>query len=1030
MISRIPPVFRLAFSLAMITLSLLFLSQSLGFAPSGIDRELEARQVIAEALAVQLSNQIGSERLDDATGVLQSVVERNERVKSVAVKDVTGSALIAFGPHAALWSLKSTERSTPTQVQVPIFYEGRPWGALQIVFVDLAGGWGGMVFGRTFLLLAAVVVVGGFIAYSIFLSNALRELNPASVIPERVERALDTLAEGLLIIDDRERIVFSNGAFAEKIGLSAQSLIGTPASSLGWLAPDRASTGPKLPWVTLLEGGELESGVEIELRTELNESYKFVVNASPIAGAGNTVRGVLATFDDVTELEQKNEELQQMLQRLEDTEKEIMRQNRELRILATHDPLTDCLNRRSFFSSLQTLFESASEDNQPLSCIMVDLDNFKAVNDKFGHAKGDEVIQMLAATLKSVSGSTDLVARYGGEEFVVITPGKTRAQALELAEAIRTSVYREASPGEDGPKVISASLGVAGMEDGPGNPNDLVDLADQSLYAAKHAGRNCVMSLGRDNSAAVVPERCNDEPLMHQLGKPASVDTVAAPVPAETPRRQSNVTALQVHEKARRAEATDTLPGRTLLLDRIGQAVERALRDDEHVAVVVVSIGAVRRITDTLGYAVGEKTLRAIASRLQATMRRADTVALVQDDPLMFGISRFGTDEFAVVMSDLKETQLIDRVLRRVVQALEEPLSVEGREFYLDPAIGVSVAPGDSRDAEMLLRCANSAMRSARRQSGRGNYRHYSEKMHREAERRMQIEQELHRALDKEELITYYQPKVDLASGEVSGMEALLRWRHPELGFVPPDQFIDVAEQIGLIGVMGDYVFDRACRQIRFWSDAGLGDVPIAVNVSPVQFIDDQLASRILATASRHGVSPALLELEVTESMVMQNLNAAVRTMEALSAEGVRIAVDDFGTGYAAINCLRNFPLDTLKIDRSFLSSFVSSPHDAAIVSAIVALGQSIGLTIVAEGVETLEQLQYLHDLHCDQVQGYLIAKPMSSEDATRFLRERDRLRQKVRAWVAAPGTVISASRFGPAPEMVGLLNQQLGRSA
>ena len=420
-------------------------------------------------------------------------------------------------------------------------------------------------------------------------------------------------------------------------------------------------------------------------------------------------------------------------------------------------------------------------------------------------------------------------------------------------------------------------------------------------------------------------------------------------------------------------DALTGLPNRRLLLDRLGQALALAHRESHHVAVLFMDLDRFKTINDSLGHMAGDALLQTVAQRLSASLREGDTV------------SRLGGDEFVVVLPRLDEPKAAEKVAIKLVEALAPPFQLGGQELRVSASIGISLFPEDGRDTEALLRNADSAMYHAK-DMGRNNYQFFMEQMNVAAAERLRLENDLHRALERREFELHYQPRISVASGGACGIEALIRWRRPERGLVPPGQFIPLAEDTGLIVAIGEWVIDVACRQAVAWCAAGLPHLPVAVNLSPRQFRHSNLVGTVAQALGRHGWPSNLLELEITEGVLMQHTDETLKTLEALNRLGVGLAIDDFGTGYSSLSYLKRFPVDCLKIDQSFVRDITVDPEDAAIVTAIIGLAHSLGLAVVAEGVETPNQLAFIREAGCDEAQGYHFSRPMPADQLAAWL--------------------------------------------
>jgi diguanylate cyclase (GGDEF)-like protein len=417
------------------------------------------------------------------------------------------------------------------------------------------------------------------------------------------------------------------------------------------------------------------------------------------------------------------------------------------------------------------------------------------------------------------------------------------------------------------------------------------------------------------------------------------------------------------------------LPNRVLFNDRLCQAVGAARKGGETLAIMFLDIDRLKAVNESLGYAAGDRLLRAVAERVGGRLGGGNTVA------------RFGADELSLLFNSIGEVGDAAAAATSVLEALRRPIELDGHEVYVTASVGVSLFPHDGGDAQTLLSRAVAAMYSAREQGG-NCYRFYSPDMNAEALKRLSLESDLRRALEGEEFVIHYQPQVELATGRFVGTEALVRWQHPRLGLIPPAEFIPLAEDTGLIVPIGEWVLRAAVRQCGEWQARGLGPLRVAVNLSPRQFQQPSLVEVVRGSLLEAGLDPCRLELEVTESSVVLNREAAVATLSVMRAVGVRVAIDDFGTGHSSLSYLKHLPVDTLKIDRSFVRDLADDPNDQAIVGAVVKLGHSLGLNVKAEGVEDEAQSRLLGALGCDEAQGYLFGRPVPAEAFEKLLSE------------------------------------------
>jgi diguanylate cyclase (GGDEF)-like protein len=415
------------------------------------------------------------------------------------------------------------------------------------------------------------------------------------------------------------------------------------------------------------------------------------------------------------------------------------------------------------------------------------------------------------------------------------------------------------------------------------------------------------------------------------------------------------------------------LPNRALVNDRITQAIALARRHNTRFAVLFLDLDHLKHINDSLGHVIGDKLLQSVGKRLLSCVRGSDT------------LSRQGGDEFVVLLSEIAQAKDAALCAQKMLTILQAPHFIGHHRLGVSASIGISVYPDDGLDAETLIKTADTAMYQAK-EHGRNNYKFFEQEMNIRAVERQSIEESLRGALERQEFMLHYQPKINLETGAITGAEALLRWLHPERGLIPSLRFVPVAEDSGLILPIGRWVLREACQQARAWQDAGLPPLPVAVNISAVEFRDQNFLESVRSILKETCLEPRCLELELTESVLMQHAEATASVLQALKFMGVQLAVDDFGTGYSSLSYLRRFPIDALKIDQSFVRDITSNPDDATIVSAVINMGRSLKQRVIAEGVETREQFAFLQAQHCGEGQGYYFSRPVLAGQFAKLL--------------------------------------------
>lgn len=419
-------------------------------------------------------------------------------------------------------------------------------------------------------------------------------------------------------------------------------------------------------------------------------------------------------------------------------------------------------------------------------------------------------------------------------------------------------------------------------------------------------------------------------------------------------------------------DALTNLPNRYLLHERLQKAIASSSRNHEKLAIFLLDLDDFKLVNDTLGHFAGDELLKVISERLTSSLRHEDTVA------------RLGGDEFMIIVESVQRLESVTSIAEKLIKAVEEPWHYNDTAYRMTCKLGISLFPDGSQDADTLMKQADIAMYKAK-ELGKGYYQYYFSDMEAEVSRRMEIEAELYTAIERQQFVLHYQPQVD-SNGYIVGVEALVRWQHPTKGLIPPLDFIPIAEETGMITKIGEWVLQTACRQSKAWQDAGLPPLFMAVNLSARQFHHQNLLTVISEVVEKSGIAPEKLVLEITETVAMKNADYTIQVLQALQSKGIQIALDDFGIGYSSLIYLKRFPINSLKIDRSFIQDIHTNSEGAIIARTILALAKNLKYVVVAEGVETVEQLVFLKDLECDHMQGYLFSKPLPVEEITELL--------------------------------------------
>ncbi|MGJ9417507.1 diguanylate cyclase domain-containing protein [Massilia sp. CMS3.1] len=621
--------------------------------------------------------------------------------------------------------------------------------------------------------------------------------------------------------------------------------------------------------------------------------------------------------------------------------------------LAIRDELTGVHNRRYLMRLIEKEKERSDRNGRAFCLCLLDIDFFKRINDTWGHSAGDTVLRAFAGTVQDLVRSSDSFGRYGGEEFLLMLPETTAADAMVLAGRVRAAIEKMRCHEGGSEIALTVSIGVAEYRMGEA-VGLVVERADEALYLAKSSGRNQVICHGQGKEPLALALRAN--------------------APAAVELKDLGVSVGQMQGGVHCDQLTGLL-NRRPLRDRLRHAMDRADRNRRLVALLLLNINKFKEVNDALGYEAGDALLVQAGAIIRDCLRDCDTVA------------RWSGDEFVALLEDQVDEGDARQVAEKILDRFGLPLNTGGRECFVTLSVGIALYPAEDCDLDALLKRADIAMRSARTW-GENSVQLYSSTACEPQSERLALKNGLRDALTRGQLFLEYQPQVDLATRRIVGVEALVRWQHPVYGRIAPSRFIPLAEETGMIVPIGEWVLRTACAQNRAWRDAGLPDVKTAVNLSARQLRHPGIAARVLEIVQTTGLPSGCLDLEITEGVLIDDLDANRQVMGALRAAGVLVSIDDFGTGYSSLNYLSELPVDILKMDGLFVRRLGGNARARpyAIAEAIVAMAHRLELKVIAECVETAEQLGDLDAMRCDEAQGYLFHHPLPAEQVGALL--------------------------------------------
>jgi diguanylate cyclase (GGDEF)-like protein len=611
--------------------------------------------------------------------------------------------------------------------------------------------------------------------------------------------------------------------------------------------------------------------------------------------------------------------------------------------LAIRDELTGSHNRRHLIDLIEQERERVLKGATSFCVCLLDIDFFKRINDTYGHAAGDAVLRSFAVTVQNQIRDSDAFGRYGGEEFLLMLPETTLEDAMLFAERVRMGIERLVFRDISTDLKVSVSIGVAQFRFGE-TIGQTVTRADEALYTAKSNGRNQVVNYGQTVELLREQEVAETAPL--ELTDTSQCDPLTG------------------------------LLGRRVLRDRLNHAMARSLRNERLVGLMLLNVNKFKDINEALGYEAGDAILAQAAANVRDCLRESDTVV------------RWGGDEFIVILEDLAQVGDAQQVAEKILDRFALPLKAGERESFVSLSVGIATFPAPGCDVDTLLKRADTAMTRAKLW-GENSVQVYSSDAPLPPSERLILKNHLREALAQDQLVLEYQPQVDLITRRIIGVEALIRWNHPQYGRIEPGRFITLAEETGLIVPIGEWVLRKACAQNRAWRDAGLPPLKVAVNLSARQLKHPEMVDRVLDIIAETGIAPACLDLEITESILIDNMEMNCQGLQTLRQAGVQVSIDDFGTGYSSLGYLTELPADILKMDRSFvrrLGQGTAGERGYALAESIIHMAHRLQLSVIAEAVETEEQLNDLSAMGCDVAQGYYFHRPLGADAITDLL--------------------------------------------
>ena len=955
---RIKPTLWLSFGLTAFTLSVTLLAYTVGLIPDGHKLALDSRAKVAESLAIQLVSAVNRNDAEGLEEVLNSVVARNEDVLSGAIRQADGTIVFEAGPHGQNWVAPSHGKSTPTHVTVPLIGTGGQQGSIELAFAEPEATKRILGMPADMLLFLIFLMSLGFIGYFVLLRRTLRQLDPGRVIPERVQKAFDTLSEGVIIVDEKQRMLLINKSFMGTCGDRQKLEVGAKINSLSWRMVDGSAKAGGFPWYSAIKLGQEVSRDLLSLRTADGQIVNFNVSATVIANEKGKTIGAIITLSDLTQSKRLEDEYNSTIDKLGRAEEEAQHYRQELEYAKSHDALTGCLNRQAFVIELERCMNASSNSDRLISTVCFKIDQLREINNAHGISLADKLMVALADTMDAVLDPGEFVGRINAGTFCIALPGKDAKQAQHMAKTVRQIFDNETAKYLPGSQQATLSFGLSKTDKLNSSAHSLMNRTLFALETAKSSGGNKTIAWDKQTVAkAAIPSA----EITHA---PSAISASAQG--AQMLLRQGGVGTL----------AADSAVELKYFLDSVDHALDLAKDKDSQLAVLQISIDSWDYLSEAITVAGVENLLNEINRRCAGVVRASDYL-----------VSLHNSGDILIRLSDFELISQIEHIIEQILSDLAAPITVNDQQIHVTANAGMALYPRDGSTSTILLRNAGIAMRRAKDEALAKKYRFYSVDMIQGSQERLLIESGIRDALEKNEFELFFQPIINAKTAAISAAECLLRSNSLRLKGFRIDQIVDVAEMSSLSLEIDKWVLKTALAQLERWDASGVFLPKISINVSAHQLTNILFMDHVYATIAAAAVEPHRIQIEVTETARIAGVEIAATQVKRLQQLGVVIALDDFGTGQASLSYLQRLHPDIIKIDRSFVDGVHTNHANATLVSATTVMAHSLGLKVVAEGVEQDGELEFLCNIGCDEIQGYLFAKPMPENVMTDWIK-------------------------------------------